>query len=91
MAANTPTTTKPGNADSSEATEPEDSTGFFDRRELSRVFSKLRHEVGGLVADAGRKRPFFARSKEEATAKRDAAVKVLTEFADRIDSLKKEE
>lgn len=90
MAANTPTTTKPGNADSSEATEPEDSTGF-DRRELSRVFSKLRHEVGGLVDDAGRKRPFFARSKEEAAAKRDAAVKVLTEFADRIDSLKKEE
>ncbi|MFV4912143.1 hypothetical protein PFZ49_00890 [Microbacterium lacticum] len=90
MAANTPTTTKPGSNASPEATEPEESTGF-DRRELSRVFSKLRHEVGGLVDDAGRKRPFFARSKEEAIAKRDAAVKVLTEFADRIDNLKKQE
>lgn len=87
MAANTTTITKPGNL---EAAEPEDAAGF-DRRELSRVFSKLRHEVGGLVDDAGRKRPFFARSKEEAIAKRDAAVKVLTEFADRIDALKKEE
>lgn len=87
MAANTPTTTKPGNL---EATEAEDGPSF-DRRELSRAFSKLRHEVGGLVDDAGRKRPFFARSKEEAIAKRDAAVKVLTEFADRIDSLKKQE
>lgn len=90
MATNTPTTAKPGSADSTEATDPEGTTGF-DRRELSRVFSKLRHEVGGLVDDAGRKRPFFARSKEEAIAKRDAAVKVLTEFADRIDALKKEE
>ena len=41
--------------------------------------------------DAGRKRPFFARSKEEAVAKRDAAVKVLSEFTERIESLKKEE
>jgi len=90
MAANTPNIMKPGTVDSSRAVEPEDSTSF-DRRELSRVFSKLRHEVGGLVDDAGRKRPFFARSREEATSNRDSAVKVLTEFADRIDNLKRRE
>jgi len=43
------------------------------------------------VDDAGRKRPFFARSREEATSNRDSAVKVLTEFADRIDNLKRRE
>lgn len=61
----------------------------FDRKELSRVFSRLRHEVGGLVDDANRKNPFYARSKDEAIAKRNAAVRTLEDFADRIDSLKK--
>ena len=63
----------------------------FDRKELTRVISRLRHEIGGLVDDSYRTRPFFAKSKEEAVAKRDAAVKVLGEFADRIDQLKKQE
>lgn len=63
----------------------------FDRKALSRLFSRLRHEVSGLVDDANRKSPFYARSKAEAVAKRDSAVKVLSEFADRIDRLKKED
>jgi hypothetical protein len=53
------------------------------------MFARLKHEVSGLVQDADRTRPFYAKSKEEAAAKRDAAVKVLTELADRIDVLKK--
>ncbi|MGO2140850.1 MAG: hypothetical protein ACTH30_10600 [Leucobacter sp.] len=62
----------------------------FDRKALSRLFSRLRHEVSGLVDDANRAHPFYARSKAEAAAKRDASVKALTELADRIDFLKKE-
>lgn len=62
----------------------------FDRKDLSRIFSRLRHEVGGLVDDANRSRPFYAKSKEEAVAKRDAALKVISELADRIDVLKKD-
>lgn len=62
----------------------------FDRKDLTRLFSRLRHEVGGLVDDANRSRPFYAKSKEEAVAKRDAALKVIGELADRIDVLKKD-
>lgn len=62
----------------------------FDRKDLTRLFSRLRHEVGGLVDDANRSRPFYAKSKDEAVAKRDAALKVIDELADRIDSLKKQ-
>ncbi len=62
----------------------------FDRSEITRMFARLKHEVSGLVDDAGRTRPFYAKSKEEAIAKRDAAIKVLNELADRIDALKKE-
>lgn len=62
----------------------------FDRKAVSRTFARLRHEVSGLVDDAGRTRPFYAASKEEAIAKRDAALKVINELADRIDLLKKE-
>lgn len=62
----------------------------FDRKELTRTINRLKHEVGGLVDDANRSRPFYAKSKEEAAAKRDSAIKVLNELADRIDALKKE-
>ncbi|ROP74420.1 hypothetical protein [Curtobacterium sp. PhB115] len=62
----------------------------FDRSSVTRTFARLKHEVGGLVDDAGRTRPFYAASKEEAIAKRDAALKVLDELAQRIDTLKKE-
>lgn len=62
----------------------------FDRSSVTRTFARLKHEVGGLVDDAGRTRPFYAASKDEAIAKRDAALKVLDELAQRIDALKKE-
>lgn len=62
----------------------------FDRSSVTRTFARLKHEVGGLVEDAGRSRPFYAASKDEAIAKRDAALKVLDELAQRIDALKKE-
>ena len=57
---------------------------------ITRTFARLRHEVGGLVDDSYRTRPFYASSKEKAVAKRDAAIEVLNELADRIDRLKKE-
>ncbi|MBO1902247.1 hypothetical protein J4H92_09845 [Leucobacter weissii] len=79
MAANTSTETPAAKAES------------FDRKDLTRTFARLKHEVGGLVDDANRLRPFYARSKEEAIAKRDAALKVLSELADRIDALKKQD
>lgn len=63
----------------------------FDRKDVSRMFARLKHEVSGLVDDAGRSRPFYAKSKDEAIAKRDSAIKVLSELADRIDTLKKED
>lgn len=62
----------------------------FDRSEFSRVMAMVRHEVSGLITDAQRRTPFYASSKQEAIAKRDAAMKVLTEFANRIDELKKD-
>lgn len=62
----------------------------FDRTIVTRTFARLKHEVGGLVDDANRTRPFYAASKEEAVAKRDSALKVINELADRIDLLKKE-
>ncbi|MDQ1175395.1 hypothetical protein [Microbacterium sp. SORGH_AS_0421] len=70
---------------------PSVKAGEFDRKDITRMFARLKHEVGGLVDDAGRSRPFYAKSKEEAVAKRDAAVKVLNELADRIDLLKKQD
>lgn len=70
---------------------PSTKASEFDRKDLTRLFARLRHEVGGLVDDAQRTRPFYAKSKEEATAKRDAAIKVLNELADRIDVLKKQD
>lgn len=75
------------------ATAPQASTpqaDSFDRKDVTRLFARLKHEVGGLVDDANRSAPFYAKSKAEATAKRDAAVKVLHELADRIDTLKKQ-
>jgi hypothetical protein len=62
----------------------------FDRSSVTRTFARLKHEVSELVNDAGRTRPFYAASKDEAVAKRDAAIKVLNELADRIDTLKKD-
>lgn len=78
MATNTQTQTKATEAQS------------FDRKDLTRTINRLKHEVGGLVDDANRRSPFYAKSREEAIAKRDAALKVIAELADRIDLLKKE-
>jgi hypothetical protein len=76
------------NTTATQTTAPE--ANDFDRKELTRTINRLKHEVGGLVDDSNRSRPFYAKSKEEAVAKRDAALKVLGELADRIDALKKE-
>ena len=62
----------------------------FDRSSVTRTFARLKHEVSELVNDGNRSRPFYAASKGEAVAKRDAAIKVLNELADRIDVLKKD-
>ena len=63
----------------------------FDHKELTRMMARLRHEVSGLVSDSNRTRPFFTKTKEEAVAKRDAAIRVLEEAAAKIDALKKQE
>jgi hypothetical protein len=77
-------------ANATQTQTPAPEADSFDRKDLTRMFSRLKHEVGGLVDDAHRTSPFYAKSKAEAIAKRDAAVKVLTELADRIDVLKKQ-
>ena len=83
MAANTTAETPKTTTESTEVK--------FDRRDLTRFFARIRHEMGGLVDDANRKTPFYTKSKAEAIAKRDATIRVLDEFADRIDILKKED
>lgn len=63
----------------------------FDRKDVTRMFARRKHEVSGLVDDSQRSRPFYAKSKKEAVAKRDSAIKVLSGLADRIDTLKKQD
>ncbi|MGP5046276.1 hypothetical protein [Glutamicibacter ardleyensis] len=63
----------------------------FDRKEITRLFARVKDEMGGLIHDAGRARPFYAPTKEKAVAKREAAVKALQHLADQIDALKKED
>lgn len=74
-------------ASNTSAETPAAKSESFDREDLTRTFARLKHEVGGLVDDAQRLRPFYALSQDEAVAKRDAALKVVSEFADRIDAL----
>lgn len=62
----------------------------FDRSSVTRTFARLKHEVGGLVDDANRSRPFYAASKEEAATKRDAALALLSQAAEKIDAIKKD-
>jgi len=62
----------------------------FDRSSVTRSFARLKHEVSELVNDAHRSRPFYAASKDEAVTKRDAALAVLTQMAEKIDSIKKD-
>lgn len=63
----------------------------FDGKEITRLFARVKHELGGLVQDASRTRPFYAPSKDKAVAKRDAAIKALNSLAETIDRLKKED
>lgn len=60
----------------------------FDRAEVSRLVSMMRHELSTLADDARRKRPLFSKSQKEARGRRDAAVKVLQEFADKLTSMR---
>lgn len=61
----------------------------FDRAEVSRVVSLIRHELSVLAQDADRKRPLYSKSVTEAVARRDASFKSLTEFASHLDSMKR--
>ena len=78
-------------ANANAAATPAPKVENFDHKELTRMMARIRHEVGGLVGDANRSRPFFTKTKEEAVAKRDAAILVLEEAAAKIDKLKKQE
>lgn len=62
----------------------------FDRKEITRLFARIKDETSQLINDAGRTRPFYAPTKQKAEAKRDAAVAALNKLADTIDQLKKE-
>ncbi|PPF82984.1 hypothetical protein C5B96_08590 [Subtercola sp. Z020] len=63
---------------------------IFDRSTVTRTFARLKHEVTELVNDASRSRSFYAASKEEAIAKRDAALALLSQAAEKIDTIKKD-
>lgn len=61
----------------------------IERTDVSRSIALVRHEITELFNDAKRSRPFFAGSKEEAEAKLSSALKVLGEFAQNLDAIKK--
>lgn len=65
-------------------------TPKFERAELSRVVSLIRHELSELATDANRKRPFYSKSQDEAQARANAAFKALQEFAVHLDTMKKQ-
>lgn len=60
----------------------------FDRAEVSRLVSMIRHELSTLATDAQRKRPLFSKSQKEAQARAGASFKVLQEFADKLTSMR---
>ncbi|ROS77946.1 hypothetical protein EDF24_0715 [Curtobacterium sp. PhB130] len=62
----------------------------FDRKTITRSIARLRHEISGLVDDSYRSRPFYASSKEDAVAKRDAAIALLNQASEKIDAIKKD-
>ncbi|WP_295825130.1 hypothetical protein [uncultured Microbacterium sp.] len=63
-------------------------TPAIDRAEATRVLSLVKHEIAEVVADAHRKRPFYAPSVREAEAKAKAALKALDEFAASLNRIK---
>lgn len=81
-----PTMTTNANAKS---TAPTTDDAVFDRAEVSRVVSLIRHELSVLAQDADRKRPLYSKSMREAESRRNAAFKALTEFASHIDAMKR--
>lgn len=76
---NTANTTKNSPADAS----------AIDRPAVTRTLNIVKHSVGELYADARRKTPYFANSKEEAEAKLSAALKALEGFAENLEAIKK--
>ena len=77
-------------ANASQTQTPAPKAESFDRSSVTRTFARLKHEVSELVNDAGRARPFYAASKEEAVSKRDAALALLSQAAEKIDAIKKD-
>lgn len=61
---------------------------IIDRAEATRVLSLVKHEIAEVIADANRKRPFYAPSVREAEAKAKAALKALDEFAANLNKIK---
>ncbi len=40
----------------------------FDRKEITRLFARIKDETSQLINDAGRTRPFYAPTKQKAEA-----------------------
>lgn len=77
------------NSNSTQATSTTTDVKTVERADVSRSIALVRHEITELFNDAKRTRPFFAGSKEEAEAKLSSALKVLGEFAQNLDAIKK--
>lgn len=77
------------NTPKTQSTAPATDDVVFDPAEVSRVVSLVRHELSVLAQDAKRKRPLYAKSHDEAVARRNASFKALTEFASHLDSMKR--
>lgn len=77
------------NTTASQAPSTSTNVANLDRADVARSIARVRHEITELFNDAKRARPFFAGSKEEAEAKLSSALKVLSEFAENLDSIKK--
>jgi hypothetical protein len=81
-AAKAPEATKP-------ATEPSVELDFT-RTAFNRTLNIIKQEIGSLVADAGRKTPWFSKSQDEAKAKVVAIEKSFAEFVSMARRLKDE-
>ena len=77
------------NTTASQAPSTTNDVNTLERADVSRSIALVRHEITELFNDAKRARPFFAGSKEEAEAKLSSALKVLSEFAQNLDAIKK--
>jgi hypothetical protein len=77
------------NTPKTQSTAPATDDVAFDPAEVSRVVSLVRHELSVLAQDAKRKRPLYAKSHDEAVARRNASFKALSEFASHLDSMKR--